>query len=143
MSATPESVTVLVYSDDPAVREAVRLALGPRPARDLPPVRYVDADSHPEVVTAVDAGGVDLCVLDGEAWPSGGMGVCRQLKAEVRDCPPCVVLTGRRDDRWLAKWSQADGVLTHPVDAFDAAALVADLLRARAGGRQAHRGAAS
>jgi DNA-binding response OmpR family regulator len=141
MSLTADQHTVLVYSDDPAVREQVRLAVGPRPASDVP-LRYVDAASQEEVLLAVDGGGVDLCVLDGEAWPTGGMGVCRQLKVEVRDCPPCVVITGRHDDHWLARWSQADSVLTHPLDAFDAAAAVAALLRQRSG-RRPSAGAAS
>lgn len=142
MSPTGDHHTVLVYSDDPAVREQVRLSVGPRPAPDLGTVRYVDAASQEEVLLAVDEGGVDLCVLDGEAWPSGGIGVCRQLKVELRDCPPCVVITGRHDDHWLARWSEADGVLTHPLDAFDAAAVVAALLRERSG-RHPAAGAAS
>ena len=133
MSPSPAASTVLVYSDDPSVREQVRLALGVRPSPDLGEVRYVDAASQEEVLQAVDAGGVDLCVLDGEAWPSGGMGLCRQLKAEIRPCPPCVVITGRHDDRWLASWSQADAVLTHPLDAFEAIDAVVPLLRAPAG----------
>lgn len=141
MSPSADQHTVLVFSDDPAVREQVRLAVGPRPASDLQ-VGYVDAASQEEVLLAVDRGGVDLCVLDGEAWPTGGMGVCRQLKMEVRDCPPCLVITARHDDHWLARWSQADGVLTHPLDAFDAAAVVAALLRQRSG-RRPSAGAAS
>jgi len=132
VSPEPEVFTVVVYSDDVAVREQVRLAVGPRPDADLR-VEYVDAGSQAEVVAVVDRGGVDLCILDGEAWPAGGMGLARQLKAEIRDCPPCIVLTGRRDDAWLAKWSQADGVLTRPLDPFEAVAVTTRLLRARAG----------
>ena len=115
------------------MRSQVRLALGRRLGPDLPELAYLEAASQEEVLQEVDGGRVDLCVLDGEAWPAGGMGLCRQLKSEVRDCPPCVVVTGRHDDRWLASWSQADAVLTHPLDAFDAAAAVAGLLRGRSG----------
>ena len=35
----------------------------------------------------------------------------------------------RRDDRWLATWSQADAVLVHPLDPLTAAETVADVLR--------------
>ena len=44
-------------------------------------------------------------VLDGEAQPAGGMGVCRQAKDEIHDCPPVLLIIGRPDDGWLATWS--------------------------------------
>ena len=44
-------------------------------------------------------------VLDGEAQPAGGMGVCRQAKDEIYDCPPVLLIIGRADDGWLATWS--------------------------------------
>ena len=43
----------------------------------------------------MDKGGIDLAILDGEAVPAGGMGICRQLKDEIYQCPPVLVLTGR------------------------------------------------
>jgi hypothetical protein len=57
------------------------------------------------------------------------MGVSRQLKNEIDDCPPIIVTVRRRDDRWLATWSQADAVLVHPLDPLTAAETVADVLR--------------
>ncbi len=135
----PETLTVLVYSDDPATRERVMLAVGRRPTRDLGHIDYVEIDDGDAVVREIDAGGIDLAVLDGEAWPTGGMGLCRQLKDEVADVPPIVIVVGRRDDAWLAAWSRADGTLAHPLDPVTAAATVADLLRARARGVPARR----
>jgi len=126
-----EVATVLLYASDRLTRENVRLALGRRVARDLPEVRVLEVATQPAVVTAMDAGGIDLAILDGEAVP-GGMGLCRQLKDEVFDCPPVLVLTGRRDDAWLATWSRADGVVGHPVDPVRLPAVVADLLRGSA-----------
>jgi hypothetical protein len=35
----------------------------------------------------------------------------------------------RKDDRWLATWSQADAVLVHPLDPLAAAETVAEVLR--------------
>jgi DNA-binding response OmpR family regulator len=119
---------ILLYASDRLTRENVRLALGRKVARDLE-VRVVEVATQPAVIAAMDAGGVDLAILDGEAVP-GGMGLCRQLKDEVFDCPPVVVLTGRRDDAWLATWSRADGVLAHPVDPIRLPDVVAGLLRA-------------
>jgi DNA-binding response OmpR family regulator len=124
----PGALTVLLYSSNRRTREDVRLALGRRVARDLPPVRVEEVATQPAVLTAMDRGGVDLAILDGEAVP-GGMGLCRQLKDEIRRCPPVLVLTGRPDDAWLATWSRADGVVGHPVDPVRLPAVVAQLLR--------------
>jgi DNA-binding response OmpR family regulator len=124
----PGALTVLLYSSNRRTREDVRLALGKRVARDLPPVRVEEVATQPAVLTAMDRGGVDLAILDGEAVP-GGMGLCRQLKDEIRRCPPLLVLTGRPDDAWLATWSRADGVVGHPVDPVRLPAVVAQLLR--------------
>jgi DNA-binding response OmpR family regulator len=118
---------ILLYASDRLTRENVRLALGRKVARDLE-VRVVEVATQPAVLAAMDAGGVDLAILDGEAVP-GGMGLCRQLKDEIFDCPPVVVLTARRDDAWLATWSRADGVLAHPVDPMRLPDVVAGLLR--------------
>jgi DNA-binding response OmpR family regulator len=133
-SEPPQSgsgLTILLYSSNRLTRENVRLALGRKVASDLPPVSVVEVATQPAVLAAMDAGGVDLAILDGEAVP-GGMGLCRQLKDEIVRCPPILVLTGRPDDAWLATWSRADGVVAHPVDPLRLPAAVAQLLRTRA-----------
>ena len=127
-----ESHTVVVYSNDPAVRDTIRLAIGRRPAADLGPVEFVEVATGAALLATVDAGGTDLIILDGEAWPTGGLGLAKQLKDEIQDCPHTLVLVARKDDAWLARWSLADAVLAHPVDAPDLAAAVCDQLRARA-----------
>ena len=123
--------TILLYASDRLTRENVRLALGRRVARDLPEVRVLEVATQPAVLSALEAGGIDLVVLDGEAVP-GGLGLCRQLKDEVFRCPPVLVLIGRRDDAWLATWSRADAVVGHPVDPVRLPQAVAELLRASA-----------
>ncbi|MFD3802793.1 hypothetical protein ACFWSF_16385 [Streptomyces sp. NPDC058611] len=122
---------VLVYSDDSGTREQVRLAAGRRPASDLPPVEFLECATLPAVLSALDAGGIDVCVLDGEAVPAGGMGVCRQIKDEIFRCPPVLLLMGRPQDAWLATWSRADAAVTLPVDPVAFADSLAALLRAR------------
>jgi DNA-binding response OmpR family regulator len=129
--------TVLVFSHRPEVREVIINAVGRRPASDLPRLRFVEASSIDEVLPLVDAKKVDLLILDGEAQPTGGMGISRQLKNEIDDCPPIIVAVQRRDDRWLATWSQADALLVHPLDPLIAAETVADVLR-KAGARSLH-----
>lgn len=132
-NASASPATVLVYSDDAAIRERIRTAIGRRPAADIGPITWIEASTGDEVVSLVDAGGLDLLLLDAEAWPTGGMGIARQLKHEVDDCPPVCVVLARKVDRWLATWSEADAVLSHPLDPVEAAVTVADVLRRQVG----------
>jgi hypothetical protein len=122
--------TILLYASDRLTRENVRLALGRKVAADVPPIRILEVATQPALVSAMDAGGIDLAILDGEAAP-GGMGLCRQLKDEILRCPPILLLIGRADDAWLATWSRADGAVSHPVDPIRLPATVAKLLRPR------------
>jgi CheY-like chemotaxis protein len=124
-----QAATVLVYSDNASVREQVRLAAGRRPAPDVRRVEFLECATLPAVLKALDEGGVDVCVLDGEAVPAGGMGVCRQIKDEIFRCPPVLLLIGRPQDAWLATWSRAEAVVTHPVDPAGLAQALAGLLR--------------
>jgi len=128
--APARKLRIAIYSDDSAVREAISKALGKR----------VSAE-HPEHEVLYFATGValkdyargkkaaDLYILDGEAVPEGGMGIARQLKDEIFNCPPTMVITGRVQDAWLAGWSGADAVVTHPIDPFTLAKSVAQVLR--------------
>ena len=106
------------------------MAVGRRPAKDLPRVEWLECATPAAVVAALDAGGIDVAVLDGEARPHGGLGLCRQLKNEIFECPAVLVLTGRPQDGWLAAWSQADLAVPHPLDPMSLATAVADLGRA-------------
>ncbi|QCX27122.1 response regulator transcription factor [Nocardioides jishulii] len=130
-ASKPSSLKVLVYSDDIDIRQQVILALGRRPHPDLPELEYVEVATEPVVVQHMDAGGIDLAILDGEAVPAGGMGIAKQLKDEVHQCPPILVLTGRPQDAWLATWSRADAAVSHPLDPIELAETVTALLAAR------------
>ena len=123
------TATVLVHSNDSSTREQVRLAAGRRPAPDVPQVEFVECATPAAVLSELDKGGIDVCVLDGEAVPMGGMGVCRQMKDEVFNAPPVLLLMGRPQDAWLATWSRADAAVTLPVDPVEFAAALAALLR--------------
>lgn len=127
---------IAIYSDDSSVRAAVILALGNRIAEDLPEHeihefatgaalrQYIDRKSQEGTFK------IDLFILDGEATPEGGLGVARQLKDEVFNCPPVLAITGRKEDAWLAAWSKVEASVIHPIDPFTLARTVAELLRA-------------
>ena len=128
-SRTSAQLRILVYSDNPRTREQVQLALGKRVHPELPELTYVEVATGAMVIRQMDAGGFDLAILDGEATPVGGMGIAKQLKDEVEHCPPLLVLTGRPDDAWLARWSRAEAAVPHPIDPIRLGDAVTSLLR--------------
>lgn len=122
---------ILVYSDDSTVRQQVIIALGRRPHPDLPEVEYVEVATEPVVIQNMDSGQINLAILDGEAVPAGGMGIAKQMKDEIFNCPPILVLTGRPQDAWLATWSRAEAAVSHPIDPIQLGEAVVELLRSR------------
>ena len=134
-STAQKKKQIAIYSDDSSVRAAVILALGNRIAEDLPEHeihefatgaalrQYIDRKSQDGTFK------IDLFILDGEATPEGGLGVARQLKDEVFNCPPVLAITGRKEDAWLAAWSKAEASVIHPIDPFTIAAKCAALLK--------------
>jgi DNA-binding response OmpR family regulator len=134
-SSETSKIRVVIYSHDSAVRAAVISALGRKIAADLPAHEILEFATAPALRVFVDRPDLagkfkaDLFILDGEAVPEGGMGVARQLKDEVFNCPPVLLITGRKEDAWLAAWSRAEAVVTHPIDPFTLAQSAAELLR--------------
>jgi DNA-binding response OmpR family regulator len=128
-------IRVVIYSHDSAVRASVISALGRKIAADLPSHEVLEFATAPALRAFVDRPDVagnfkaDLFILDGEAVPEGGIGVARQLKDEVFNCPPVLLITGRKEDAWLASWSRAESVVIHPIDPFTLAQSAAALLR--------------
>ena len=123
---------VVVYSHDADTRAEMKLAIGRRPAPDVPEAEIVEVATAPALFRLLDAGSVDVMVLDGEAQPAGGMGISRQAKDETYNCPPVLLIIARADDRWLATWSRADAVVSHPIDPVALARELAALMRSRA-----------
>ena len=132
MAAEPEQVTVLVYSNSAAVRAQVRTAVGRRPAPDVGRIDWVECATNADVIARARPRAVSI-LRSSTARPSrpAGMGLARQFKYEIDDCPPIVVLIARRQDGWLASWSLADAVINTPIDPVESASVVAEQLRRR------------
>lgn len=130
--ASEKKLIIALYSDDSSVRSSVISALGRRVSAELSEHKIMEFATGPALRLYLDSkGSADLFILDGEAVPEGGMGMARQLKDEVFNCPPVLVITGRVQDNWLASWSKADDVVIHPIDPFTLASKVAALLQTR------------
>ncbi|ROR71783.1 response regulator transcription factor [Bogoriella caseilytica] len=128
-AAAETAVDLLLYSDDSTTRRHVIDAVGRRPGKGLPTVRWTEAATGVGAMTKIAAGDFALVVLDAEAAKTGGMALARQIKTEIFDAPPVLVLTGRPEDRWLATWSDADAVVPAPYDPMALQEAVAALLR--------------
>jgi len=126
-----QKLILALYSDDSTVRSSVIAALGKQLDKDLPLHEIKEFATADALRLYVDSKKqVDLFILDAEAVPEGGMGVCRQLKDEVFNCPPVLLITARTSDNWLATWSKAEATVMHPIDPFTIAAKCAALLKA-------------
>lgn len=130
-----DAAQVLLYSDDVQTRADVRMAVGRRLAADLPAIAWSEVATHAAVIEAVESGRFAALVLDAEAAKVGGLGICRQVKSEVYDCPPVLVLIARPQDAWLAAWSDADASVTAPIDPFEIREALAGLVRRRLASR--------
>jgi len=123
---------IVVYSSDLTTRAHIVGALGRQVATDLPEHRITEIATGAALRQYVDSKkAIDLFILDGESNPEGGIGIARELKDEVFNCPPVLLVAGRAQDAWLATWSRAEDVLLHPIDPFTLAQKAANLLRSR------------
>jgi len=126
-----DKLVISLYSDDSTVRSSIITALGKQLDTQLAPHEIKEFATADALRLYVDSKKqVDLFILDAEAVPEGGMGVARQLKDEVFNCPPVLLVTARLQDNWLAAWSKAEATVTHPIDPFTIAAKCAALLKA-------------
>lgn len=124
-----QAPVILVYSDDQSVREAITSALGgklPGESTGHKVVNFATADALRLYLN--EKRKVSLFILDGEAVPEGGLGLAHALKDELIDCPPIMVIIQRPQDSWLASWSGAEAVISHPIDPFTLGSKVAELL---------------
>ncbi len=128
--ASDSPLKVLVYSSNRLVREKIKAALGRRIAADLPEITITEFATDEALIRALDAEKFDAAVMDGEAVP-GGMGICHQIKDEIIDAPPVVILVARPQDAWLATWSRADAVVGFPIDPLRLPGDVAQVIRDR------------
>ncbi|MEA3076202.1 MAG: hypothetical protein QOF60_1110 [Actinomycetota bacterium] len=105
---------VLIASDSPRVRDAVRAVLG---ARNFT-VREVS--SGPDVVASVASQLPDLLVCDFQIGIMGGMAIALELRLEESGGRlghvPTLLLLDRRADVFLARRSQVEGFLVKPLD---------------------------
>lgn len=120
---------VLLVSPDPASRELLRLALGQM--RRRPPVRFLEASDGERGLRIALVERPEVVVADEIASRAGAFSLAKDLRAQGYP-GAIVILLERRQDAWLARWSGADAWFVRPVDPFELADRVLELICADA-----------
>lgn len=118
---------VLVVSADPS--ERLRATSGMLSEDDV--VESADVDEARRL--ALDpVRPFDVLVVDGDLDPRGGYAFLYELRSHAEltgwTAPPSVVLSSRTADVWLAGWAGASELFIKPVDPFEVAATVRELV---------------
>ncbi|CAM3307434.1 hypothetical protein H7J08_02020 [Mycobacterium frederiksbergense] len=120
---------ILVFSNNTETRRQIELALGRFSDSRLGTPMLRTYATQPALMDEIANGTVDLIIVDAETSPFGGMGVSKQLKDELLQRLPVVLVISRAADRWLASWSQADAVVMSPIDPVALRKAVGSLLQ--------------
>jgi len=70
----------------------------------------------------------DLVLADADTAPTGGFALSREVKARARmgaEVPPVILLLAREQDKFLAKWAEANAFIIKPPDPFDLHGVIA------------------
>lgn len=121
---------VLLVSTNPRITAEVETALAGKGDVELLEVRTPER----ALQQLEDVGGFGVVLADADTAPTGGFSLARDVKAREQmgmDMPPVILLIARDDDRFLAKWSQADAYLRKPPDPFDLSEVIDALLEGK------------
>ncbi len=99
-------------------------------------VTYTEVRTPQRGLALLDEGeSFDLVLGDNDTHPTGGFFLAREIKARGhmgQTMPPVVLMIARRQDTYLARWSEADAWVLKPIDPFDLAEVVSSLVERRA-----------
>ncbi len=121
---------VLLVSPDPASRELTRLAVRGVERRLGREVSFLEAADGERGLRLALAERPEVVLADEIASRAGAFALAKELRAEGYG-GAIVILLERRQDVWLARWSGADAWFVRPVDPFELAERVVELLGAR------------
>ncbi|MEX0991833.1 MAG: hypothetical protein WD004_06140 [Actinomycetota bacterium] len=120
---------VLLVSWDPKTREMMRLAVGNGERRGAAALEFLEERNGERGVTTAWRELPDVVVADEITSRMGAFGLARDLRGADRPFPGIIaILLDRKQDTWLAEWSGADAWFVKPVDPFELAARIVELL---------------
>jgi len=122
-------VRVLLVSPDVAMRDLMRVAVGSIERRLGEPLSFLDAPDGEQGAAMGLRERPDAVVADEIASRAGAFSLARDLRgAPDPYVGPIVILLERRQDGWLARWSGADAWFVKPVDPFELADSLVELV---------------
>jgi DNA-binding response OmpR family regulator len=122
-------VDVLLVSPDPASRELMALAVRSIERRVGSPLRFRAAKNGELGIRAALRDRPEIVVADEIASRAGAFALAKALRDDtVPFTGVIVILLERKHDTWLARWSGADAWFVRPVDPFELADRVLELV---------------
>ena len=120
---------VLLVSPDPASRELTTLAVRSIERRVGSELRFRAARNGELGIRAALRDRPEIVIADEIASRAGAFALARTLRDDADPYTGAIViLLDRRHDAWLAKWSGADAWFVKPVDPFELADRVLELV---------------
>ena len=126
---------VLLVSPDASSRELMALAVRSIERRIGEPIEFSEARDGAAGIRVARRTEPDAIVAEEVASRAGAFALSMDLRNQDRPYPGAiVVLLERKHDAWLAKWSGADAWFVKPVDPFELADTVLELVASIADG---------
>ncbi len=126
------SVRLLLVSPDPESRELMSLTAAGIERRVGEPLEFIEATDGEAGRRVALAERPDVIVADQTASRAGGFSLARDLRWATDPYPGVIViLLERRQDEWLARWSGADAWFVKPVDPFELADRLLELVTSK------------
>lgn len=127
-------VRILLVSPDPGSRDLMRVAIGSLERRLGEPLAFLDAADGKDGATIGLREDPDAVVADEIASRAGAFSLAKDLRGASEPYRgPIVIVLERRHDAWLARWSGADAWFVKPVDPFELADRLVELIGERRG----------
>lgn len=123
------AVDVLLVSPDPTSRDLMALAVRSIERRIGSPLRFRAAKNGELGIRAALRDRPEIVVADEIASRAGAFALAKALRDDtVPFTGVIVILLERKHDTWLARWSGADAWFVRPVDPFELADRVLELV---------------
>ena len=122
---------VLLVSPEAEARDLLRISVGSIERRLGEPVSFLEAQDGEEGARIGLRERPDAVVADEIASRAGAFSLARDLRGAVEPYRgPIVIVLERKHDAWLARWSGADAWLVRPIDPFELADRLVELIQA-------------
>jgi DNA-binding response OmpR family regulator len=120
---------VLLVSPDPGSRAMMRLVVRSIERAVGSPLRFLEAEDGEQGARVALRERPDAVVADEIASRAGAFALAKSLRGDPEPFRGAIVIVlERRQDAWLARWSGADAWFVKPVDPFEVADRLLELV---------------